>query len=116
LLDGFEPWSWSADGRSLAGTAGGILVLDVASGRTTRLSRHGERPSWLTGSNELLFTSEDRIFHWRGSGEPRAIWSTGPNRLSPGLDVVPGGREVWFAAMASSEQVWMLDLETTLTE
>ena len=116
LLEGFEPWSWSADGRSLAGTAGGIVVLDVASGRATRVSVSGLRPSWIGESEELLFTNGDRIFHWSGSGEPRAIWSTGPNRLSPGLSLAPGGREVWYATTASREHVWLLDLEATLTE
>ncbi len=116
LLDGFEPWSWSGDGRSLAGTAGGIVVVELATGHATQVTRYGERPSWLAGSDGLLFTSEDRILHWNGSGEPLPIWSTGPSRLSAGLSLTPGGREAWVATSASSEHIWLLDLDAPLTE
>ena len=115
-FEAFEPWSWSADGERLAGTADGIAIFDVASGRYTRITDYGARPSWIGESAELLFTHEDRVFHWDGGERPRAIWSTGPNRLATGLSLRSDGREVYFTAQASKERIWILDLDAEIRE
>jgi Tol biopolymer transport system component len=114
--DGFEPWSWSADGKRLAGTAGGIVIVDVESGSWTRVTDYGERPTWVGDTAQLLFTHEDRLFSWDGRAEPRAIWSTGPAHLSPGLSLGADPLEVCFTAGASKERVGLLDLDLDFKE
>jgi Tol biopolymer transport system component len=116
LLDGFEPWSWSADGRRLAGTARGIVVDELDDGRLTRLTDRGERPSWAGDTGALYFTREERIFRWSGSGEPQSVWSSGPNSLLPGMSLSPSGREIVFSTAASRERVWLFDPEPRLTD
>ena len=50
----YEFWSWSPDGRSLAGVERlpngkyiAVITYDVASGRVDHLTDHGTYPSWL---------------------------------------------------------------------
>ncbi len=58
----FEVWSWSADGRYLAGelrkpdaTPCGLGIYSLESGKFERLTDFGNRPAWLSDSRRLVF-------------------------------------------------------------
>ena len=105
----FTAQSWSPDEKRIAGTARGIVVYDVDARTYTRVSDFGERPVWRKGSLDLLFTHDDRVYHWAGAGEPRVIWATGPSRLSSGVTVADGGAEIFFAGKSSDKEIWIFD-------
>ena len=115
-FEGFVPWSWSVDGERIAGTSRGIVVLELTNGGYRRVTDFGESPLWVGDSKALLFTHEDRVFSWNGKDEPRAIWSAEPNRLESSLSIGLDGHEVYFASAGSTERVWLLDLDSAVTE
>jgi Tol biopolymer transport system component len=77
----FEPSSWSPDGRTLAGTAGGIRLYDLGGRRCARLTEAGVAPVWLPGGRRLLFVEENALVMIDvQSGGRRGIYS--PSRTS----------------------------------
>ena len=103
---GFEPWSWSPEG--IAGTAGGIVVVEPDRSRFTRLTDFGERP--LRFRDGLIFSHEHAVYYRADRGEPRVVWPAGPNRVTS-LDVHPDRDELVLGTRASREYLWLLDLE-----
>jgi serine/threonine protein kinase len=67
---GFFAYSWSVDGRWLAGARRrqdgshdpGILLYSLAGKRYTRLTNSGRGPSWLNDSRRLLYVDGDSLF------------------------------------------------------
>ena len=108
---GFVTWSWSEDGKRLAGTSDGIVVYDIDTRRYTRLTDFGDRPVWLGASRDLVFVHGDRVYACSGNGddEPRVIWSAGPSRLASDIGVRDDGREIYFTGTGSSDDIWILD-------
>jgi len=109
----FEPSSWSADGRQIAGTAGGIVIYSPVERRFRRLTESGQRPIWLADGNHLLFTdgSAIHIVDVR-TGERREIYSATPNGISSNLSLAPDGRTLYAALTASDESIFKLTLRS----
>lgn len=55
-------WSWSADGRKLAGYKDSIYSYSFDSGRYERLTEFGEHPVWLNDNQRLLFFAQDKLY------------------------------------------------------
>src|SRR6185295_18753422 len=54
----FYPYSWSPDGKRLAGLVGGasgVFVFSLDSRRYEKLTEHGFKPVWLRDSRRLLY-------------------------------------------------------------
>ena len=99
LAKGFKP-SWSPDGkrivlgRGVAGTsqdaAGGIVVLDLATGKTAQLAKSGKDPAWSPKADGPI------AYVGGGSGAAEEIWLVEPSGKNP-RKLVDGGFPTWSA-------------------
>ena len=65
----FAAWSWSSDGRRLAGwrlradgVHAGVTLYDPAAKRYTTLTETGRYPTWLADDRRLVFFRDGRLF------------------------------------------------------
>lgn len=103
----FLVWSWSRDGRRVAGFGEGIYTYDFERARYEKLTDDGTRPVWLPDSRHLLFFVKDRL-HLLDSETRfvREILSVAPMDFQS-LGASDDGQVV-FAALSSTESdIWM---------
>ena len=91
------PLAWSADGRWLAFSDGGLILVDVTNGKSRRLTDDADTsPSWDNAGN-LWFRRGGALHHMRLTGSPQpAGGTTCPN--APGGDVSPDGRRYVYSS------------------
>ncbi|MEX2300557.1 MAG: protein kinase [Bryobacterales bacterium] len=84
----FWPYSWSPDGRKLAGhlqrrgTRAGVLVYSFDSLKFERLTEAGGAPRWLSDGRRLLFQQEEKILLVDSqSRRTREVLSVFPNEI-----------------------------------
>jgi eukaryotic-like serine/threonine-protein kinase len=100
-------WSWSPDGRKLAGWGERIFIYDFAEERYEQLAEAGMRPVWLPDSRRLLFFLRDRLYlHETATRTTREILSVAPLEFQS-LGLSRDGKLV-FASLASIEaDIWL---------
>jgi tricorn protease len=112
----FYAWSWSPDGRKLAGfqqredgSSAGVLEYDLESRAFTKLSDFGADPVWLSDSRRLLMNHRGRLYLLEGAGKPpKEILSVAPNDIAPrGFSVSKNDRTIYFSVTATSADIWM---------
>ena len=89
----FVTWSWSADGRGLAGVKGsadedfpGIWVYQLESKQYQQVTKIGVFPIWLNDSRRLVFPDERRLYLADvRTGLDRPVLSVAPMLISYGL-------------------------------
>ncbi len=114
----FHAWSWSADGRKLAGelrkpdaTPYGLGIYSLESGKLERLADFGLRPVWLGDSRRLLFQNQGKLYLIDSlTRKPREILSVFPNGIdTPSLS--PDDRVMYFSVVATEADIWLATLE-----
>ncbi len=114
----FEPWSWSPDGKWLAGTlrAGvtgtrGIALYSFESRQYRKLTDTGEYPNWLNDSRRLLFTHQGKIFVTdMKTGAVREIFSVLPDTIAF-VRVSRDNHTLYFTRATSENDIWMITLK-----
>jgi Tol biopolymer transport system component len=114
----FEVWSWSADGRYLAGelrksdaTPYGLAIYSLESGKLERLTDLGLRPAWLSDSRRLVYQNGERIYLIDTRvGKPRELLSIAPYRADI-ITVSRDDRLIYFDATVSEADIWLATLE-----
>ncbi|HEY8185679.1 MAG TPA: tetratricopeptide repeat protein, partial [Pyrinomonadaceae bacterium] len=115
----FEGWSWSPDGKQLAGIKhlpsgvhAGIGLYDLASKNYDWLTDFGDWPIWLKDNQHLLFVSQGRLF----------LLDTGTRKYEPILTVTdqdvdigsaalsPDNRTIYFTYVAAEADIWLMTL------
>jgi Tol biopolymer transport system component len=110
----FVPWSWSADGRHLAGFTRrpkGILVLSFATGKYTRFTSAGSTPVWLPDGRRLLYAVDDRLLLLdTATGRSRELLNAGPARLElaagGGFSISSAGY-IYLAPVTREGDIWL---------
>jgi serine/threonine-protein kinase len=116
----FEGWSWSSDGRRLAGIKhlpsgihSGIGVYDLESKNYTWFTDFGDWPLWFNDNRHLLFVSEGQIL----------LFDTQTRKYQPVLKVTdqdvdigspalsPDNRTIYFTYVAAEADIWLMTLE-----
>ena len=131
----FAVWSWSPDGRLLAGqhflrtaqelsvhdsppgpdrisrSGGGLVVYSRAAKSYARLTDYGEFPVWLSDSRRLVFSSGGRIYLIdTASKRIRELLSIRNETLSAPA-VTRDDRWIFFQRGTSESDIWMATLK-----
>jgi Tol biopolymer transport system component len=114
----FMAYSWSPDGRKLAGMLRGaesltsdIVSYSFASQQFERLVNFGERPNWLSDSRRLLFSHDDKIYLLVSQSKKfQQILSVAPNRLQA-VALSRDYRLIYFSLTSTDADVWLMTLK-----
>ena len=113
----FESWSWSLDGKRLAGhrhladaSHEGIGVYDLESQRYDWLTDFGEWPLWFNDGRRILFADHGKIFIVDSESKKyHEVLSVADGDIgSPGLS--RDNRVIYFTFVAAEADIWLLDL------
>jgi Tol biopolymer transport system component len=120
LPDGwYEIWSWSVDGKTLAGverTPNGkyiaVITYDLASGRIEHLTDHGTYPAWMKDNRTLLFPHADKLYALdTRTKEVSEAFSLDPAPVSRLFALSPDNRVLLFGLPLSEADIWMASSE-----
>jgi Tol biopolymer transport system component/DNA-binding winged helix-turn-helix (wHTH) protein len=111
------PWSWSPDGRKLAGwgvpggRSGGISVYSLESGQYENLTDFGWGATWLSDSRRILFQARGKLYLVDSqSKKVREVLSVAPH----GIGMVTVSRDdslIYFSVGTNEADIWMMTLE-----
>ncbi len=114
----FEIWSWSPDGRRLAGqrhladlSHAGIGVHELGSGRIRWITSTGEWPVWLRDSRRLLFSDRNSLYIIDSdSGERHEVLALPQTSLgSVGLSNDNG--TIYFTLRTVEADLWLMTMK-----
>ncbi|MCA1602108.1 MAG: protein kinase, partial [Acidobacteria bacterium] len=116
----FEGWSWSLDGKKLAGVRhlptgihSGVGVYDLESRHYDWLTDFGDWPVWLNDNKRMLFVSQGKIL----------LFDTAARKYEPVLTVTdqdvdigspslsPDNKTLYFTFVAAEADIWLMTLE-----
>jgi eukaryotic-like serine/threonine-protein kinase len=114
---GFIPWSWSPDGKWLAGWQlwyekehGGVVVYSFETQAYEHLSQTGTTPIWLNDNRQLLTSnSSDLYLLDRLTKKPRLLYSIGPDQLG-GFSLSRDNRKLYYSRISSETDLCLLTL------
>ena len=112
------PWSWSPDGKTLAGWQArigqpklGIVLYATESQQYEKLTDFGTRPAWLSDNRRLLFYDMDKLYLLDSkSKKVREILSTEPNEIT-GMALVRDDRHIYFSLRQAEADIWLMSLD-----
>jgi Tol biopolymer transport system component/predicted Ser/Thr protein kinase len=112
-------WSWSPDGRKLAGyvvgsggPSAGIGIYSLESQKLERPTDFGQDPIWLRDSRRLLFNSEDKLYLLDSqSKKTREILNVSPQRFGRGPAITRDNRIVYFSLSSTEADIWLATMQ-----
>ncbi|HLJ48250.1 MAG TPA: protein kinase [Bryobacteraceae bacterium] len=110
----FNGWSWSPDGRTLAGflnNNNGIAVYSLGTRAFRKLTDFGSDPVWLSDSRRLLFHHKGKIQMVDSeNGSVRELLSIAPDEVARrGFAVSSDDRHIYFSVSTTEADVWMVE-------
>jgi Tol biopolymer transport system component len=117
----FEGWSWSSDGKKLAGIKhlpngvhSGIGIYDLEAKTYDWLTDFGDWPIWLNDNRHLLFVSQGTIYLFdtqsRKYHQVFVVTDQDVDIGSPALS--RNNRTLYFTYVAAEADIWLMDLAT----
>jgi Tol biopolymer transport system component len=115
----FLGWSWSRDGKRIAGVAysdwsspGEIVICSQESQKYRRLSQLGADPVWLPDGRRLLFRTPSGSLKLLdiNAGKAQEILSLFPDNISRPV-LSPDGRSLYFTRESAEADIWLLTLD-----
>jgi serine/threonine protein kinase len=111
-------WSWSPDGKRLAGATGAptgvlpsIYTYTLATKKFERLTTFGTRPTWLNDSRRLLFIDESELYLLDTQTQRRKkLYSFAPHSISQPT-TPKDNRSIYLSVNAVEADIWLLTLE-----
>ena len=117
LPSGFIAWSWSPDGRKIAGnrplggSSAGTGIYSLDSRGVEWITDRGIRPVWLGDNRRLLFPDGDKIkLVDTQSREVREVLSVAPNSFG-NLSISWDDRRIYFTVAVAEADIWLMSLE-----
>jgi eukaryotic-like serine/threonine-protein kinase len=108
---GLMMWSWSADGRKLAGDGDGIYIYSFDSERYERVTESGEYAAWLNDNQRLLFFEQQKLYLLDSrTRKAQELLSVAPNHFQA-LGVSRDNRAVYFSLKTTQADIWLASLE-----
>jgi len=117
----FEGWSWSADGKKLAGIKhlpngvhSGIGIYDLETKTYDWLTDFGDWPIWLKDDRQLLFVSQGTIYVYdTQSRKYRQVYVVTDQDVDIGSPALSrDNRILYFTDVTAEADIWLLDLAT----
>jgi len=110
------PWSWSPDGRRLAGgrTLGGagIVVYSLESQQYEKLTDFGRSPVWLSDSRRLLFLNQSKLYLIDSESKKiHEVLSAAPHDFGIGVAPSRDNRLIYFSLLTTEADIWLMTLE-----
>ena len=115
----FEAWSWSSDGKKLAGikhlTSGahaGIGVYDLESKTYDWLTDFGDWPIWLNDNRRLLFVSQGKLLLFdTKTRKYRQLLNVTDQDVDIGSPAISrDNRTIYFTYVAAEADVWVMQI------
>jgi Tol biopolymer transport system component/serine/threonine protein kinase len=117
-LTNWGVWSWSPDGRKLAGNklpAGApisILVYSLETQHYEELTYFGRGPVWLSDSRRLLFLHQGKLrLIDSPSKKVRELLSVAPNEFGNGVTLSRDDRHLYFSLVTTEADIWLMNFE-----
>src|SRR6266571_2327557 len=115
----FFPWSWSPDGRKLAGIQersrappSGIVVYSLDSQQHEKLTDFGSSPVWLSDSRRLLFQQQDKLYLIDSQSKKiHEVLSVAPHNFGIGVTLPHDDRLIYFSLLTTEADIWLMTLE-----
>ena len=117
----FEGWSWSPDGKRLAGIRhlpngvhSGILIYDLESKTYESLTDFGDWPIWLSDNRHLLFVSQgDILLFDLQTRKYRQVFEVTDQDVDIGSPSLSrDNRTIYFTYVAAEADIWVMDAPT----
>jgi len=108
----WAPWSWSPDGRKLAGTGAGIVVYSLESQQYEKLTDFGNNPVWLSDSGRLLFKHQGKLYLVDSQSKKiHEVLSVAPHDFGIGVAPSRDNRLIYFSLLTTEADIWLMTLE-----
>src|SRR5262249_40879334 len=116
----FDLWTWSPDGRWLAGTrmqksSGaqiGIGLFDLERNEYQALTDFGALPIWLKDGRRLLFEWHGQVFIVdRLSRKTRQVFAVPPHAIYNLGQLPPDERWLYFGVLTREADIWLMTLK-----
>jgi len=115
---GFYVFSWSPDGRKLAGdlrtadaAPSGLGIYSLESEKLERLTDFGRAPVWLGDSRRLLFHDQGKLYLIDNqTRKTREILSVAPHAIRE-VTLSRDDRLVYFSVAVTEADIWLATLE-----
>jgi Tol biopolymer transport system component len=115
----FEGWSWSSDGKRLAGIKhlpnglhSGIGIYDLETKNYDWLTDFGDWPIWLNDDRQLLFVSQGTIYVFdTASRKYRQVFVVTDQDVDIGSPALSrDNRRLYFTEVTAEADIWLIDL------
>jgi Tol biopolymer transport system component len=113
----FWAWSWSLDGRKLAGMRSGapkssIVVYSFDSQQYEKLTDFGYVPVWLSDSRRLLFQQHDKLYLIDSQSKRiHEVLSVAPHEFARGVTLPRDDHLIYFSLLTTEADIWLMTLE-----
>jgi Tol biopolymer transport system component/tRNA A-37 threonylcarbamoyl transferase component Bud32 len=111
----FEVWSWSSDGRLLAGqkhladlSHAGIGVHELGSPQIEWLTDFGEWPVFLKDGRRILFSFQGKLFVVDRTSRAVQEIMTLPQSSLGSVGLSPDEQAIYFTLMDAEADIWMM--------
>jgi Tol biopolymer transport system component/predicted Ser/Thr protein kinase len=118
--ESFQPWSWSADGRRIAGervangsgAPRGLAIYDLQSRRFENLLDAGVAPVWLKDNRRLLYWSQDKI-HVIDSltKKNHEVLNATPDAIDVTFALSRDDSVIYFTLVSRAADIWLMSLK-----
>jgi serine/threonine protein kinase/Tol biopolymer transport system component len=115
----FQVWSWSPDGKWLAGervstgmeNLRGLAIFSIADNKFEKLLDYGAAPIWLSDNRRLLFWSQNKIqILDRVTKQTHDVMSASPKAIDVTFSMSTDNRILYFSSITREADVWMLTI------
>jgi Tol biopolymer transport system component len=117
-VPGFHPWSWSPDGKLLAGwpykpelPSSGVVVYSFATSRYERLTERGTHPVWLNDNRRLIYINLGKMYMLDSLA--RRSWkfhSVEPDHFAK-FAISRDNRRIYYSLFSSEATIWLLSMK-----
>jgi Tol biopolymer transport system component len=110
--DAFRPFSWSRDGRMLAGDVTnrpGVIVYDLTTRQYRALSTQGTSPAWLPDGRIVYAQGRQILLLSPSTGGSRELFTLREDETLGLVRTSATGEFIYYFAGSADSDIWMVD-------